>query len=316
MMLQLARAIVVIPIVVCLPAPFAMGQFGGSRAGQEAYVAGVANLPILEPAVAEAYITIEGRAEVRVAPTEIRVVMALTSEGETARQCQASIRDTADRAKAAWSALGIAGNAIVEDFIAVLPQYEWTLEKRGDVDVATEQRTGYRMQTNLHLAASDQAQALVAMNLAFEEGVTDIIAFDYWSQELDETQRDVREQALSAARSKADALLGPLFDDRPPIINVQEQTSIRYPESLYHSFTNSYEEAVAPAPRRDVPLIRAARPQNTYYRGLFSAGDVLPPNLPMKPEISVVSTVRLYFQSPAARQEKASSDQRLPSGDD
>lgn len=307
-MFQLVQKIVTFCAVILLPATFSLGQFGGSRAGKEAYVAGVANMPILDREVAEAYITIEGRAEVRISPTEIRVVMALISEGETARQCQESIRGTAERVKAAWSTMGIAENAIVEDFIAVLPRYEWSLEKRGDIDVGIEQRMGYRMQTNLHLAAAGQAQALAALNLAFEVGVTDIIAFDYWSKELDETQRNVREQALSSARSKADALLGPLFDDRPPVINVQEQTTIRYPESLYHSFSSSYEEGVSPASRRDVPLIRAARPQNTYYRGLFSDGDVQPRDLPMKPEISVVSTVRLYFQSPAAGRIKDSTD--------
>src|SRR5690606_13984707 len=104
-----------------------------------------------------------------------------TSEGETARQCQESIRGTINRLLADWSAMGLAKSAIVEDFIAVLPRYEWRLEKRGDVDVGVEQPVGYRMQTNLHLAASDQVQALAALNLAFAEGVTDIIAFDYWS---------------------------------------------------------------------------------------------------------------------------------------
>ena len=49
---------------------------------------------------------------------------------------------------------------------------------------------------------------------------------------------------MKAARGKSDVLLGALFDERPPVINVQEQTTIRYPESLYHSFVNSYEENV------------------------------------------------------------------------
>jgi hypothetical protein len=51
---------------------------------------------------------------------------------------------------------------------------------------------------------------------------------------------------------------------------------------------------------RNVPFIHASRPRNTYYRGLYSDGDVQPRDLPMNPEISVVSTVRLYFKSPAA----------------
>ncbi|MHB8972363.1 MAG: hypothetical protein ACYC3X_14045 [Pirellulaceae bacterium] len=67
---------------------------------------------------------------------------------------------------------------------------------------------------------------------------------------------------------------------------------------------NSYDEEVTPAVRSDVPFIRAYRPRNTYYRGLNHDGDVQAAGLPMQPEISVVSTVRLYFESPAALRPK------------
>jgi hypothetical protein len=51
-------------------------------------------------------------------------------------------------------------------------------------------------------------------------------------------------------------------------------------------------------------FIHAYHPRHTYYRGLFSNSDVQPHDLPMKPEISVVSTVRLYFKSPASEDVK------------
>jgi hypothetical protein len=57
----------------------------------------------------------------------------------------------------------------------------------------------------------------------------------------------------------------------------------------------------------EMPFIRASRPRNTYYRGLQSDGDIQPAGLPMRPEISVISTVRIYFQSPAALQAKPMS---------
>jgi len=255
----------------------------------------------LDREIAEGFIAIDGRAEIRVRPTEIRVVLALTSEGETAQECQQMIEATIERLRAAWTNLAIAPEDIVEDFIAVLPLYQWDLEKRGDVEVGVEKRVGFRMQTNIHLAVPNDAKAPAAFMAAFEEGVTDIIAFDYGNQELDDIKIEAREQAVEAARSKSDVLLGALFDDRPPVINVQEQTTIRYPESLYHSFENSLDEDVTPSWRRDIPFIRAYRPQNTYYRGLRSDGDVQAHGLPMHPEISVVSTVRLYFESPAAK---------------
>lgn len=121
-----------------------------------------------------------------------------------------------------------------------------------------------------------------------------------WSRDLDEIKVKAREQAVKAVRAKADTLLAPLFRDQPPIINVQEQTTVRYPESLYESVANSQGETMIDDSHRGIPLIRASRPRNTYYRGLYINGDVQPRDLPMNPEISVVSTVRLYFKSPAA----------------
>ena len=57
---------------------------------------------------------------------------------------------------------------------------------------------------------------------------------------------------------------------------------------------------VAPGPVPMVHLLNRYRLRNTYYRGLYADGDVQPRELPMTPEISVISTVRLYFKSPAA----------------
>jgi uncharacterized protein YggE len=288
-------------LLAILPGSYAFPQFGGSRAGLEQHDRGVASLPRLDREIAESYIAIDGRAEVRVRPTEIRVVLAVTSEGKTAQECQRSVATKVGRLRAAWTNLEIAPKDIVEDFIAILPVYQWELEKRGDVEVGVENKVGFRMQTNIHLSVPNDGKAPVALTAAFEQGVTDIIAFDYWSRELDEIKLKARGQAVKAALSKSDVLLGALFDERPAVINVQEQTTIRYPESLYHSFQNSVDQNVTSSWRRDIPFIRAYRPQNTYYRGLYSDGDVQASELPMHPEISVVSTVRLYFKSPATK---------------
>jgi hypothetical protein len=61
------------------------------------------------------------------------------------------------------------------------------------------------------------------------------------------------------------------------------------------------QDSVATTARRDISFIRAHRPQNTYYRGLRGDADKQPAALAMKPEISVVSTVRLYFESPGVK---------------
>lgn len=291
-------------LFACVPLAVAYGQLGGSRAGVENRSADGLNLPQLTREIAESYIAIDGRAEIRARPTEIRMVLAVTGQGETAQACRLTVDETAQRLQAAWSKAGIKPQNIVEDFIAVLPRYEWKLERRGDVDVGVEEKAGFRMQTNLHLALPDESKAQEMLRLAFEQGVTDIIAFDYWSGALDEIKVKAREQALQAAVSKAGVLFAALFAKPPPVINVQEQTTVHYPDSLYHSFTNSEQEDAMPAGRRDVPFIRASRPRNTYYRGLYSNADVQARDLPMKPEITVISTVRIYYRSPACQPTK------------
>jgi len=308
-MLRSLSGLAVFFALASLPAPLALGQLAGSRAGlaeqRGAVEAGpVADLPPLDPEIAQGYIAIDGRAVVRVRATEIRVVMAVTGEGQTAQECRQTVEATLQRLTAAWAKMGIAPEKLVVDFIAVLPRYEWRVENRDGVDVNVEKKAGYRMQTNVHLAAKNESEAQAAINRAFEQGVADILGFDYWSKDLDDIKVTARAQALKAARSKADVLLGAMFEKRPRAINVQEQTVVRYPESLYHSFTNTYAEAMTPSLRRDMPLIHAQRPRNTYYRGLVGDGDVQPRELPMAPEISVVSTVRLYFASPAAKPPK------------
>lgn len=290
----------VLLVAALVSVPLAIGQMVGSRGGAEPTADGVADLPLLDSTAAEGYITIEGRAEVRVRPTDVRMVLAVTSEAEMAPKCQQSIDTAIDGLRAAWAKMGIGPERVVVDFIAVLPRYEWVAAKHGDIDAEVEKKVGYRMQTNVHLAAHGEAEARAALSKALDQGITDIIAFDYWSKDLDDVKVKVRGEAVKAARGKADLLLGTLFADRPLVINVQEQTTVRYPESLYHSFTNTLEETVTGGYRRDVPYIGAYRPRNTYYRGLYIDGDVQPHELPMNPEISVISTVRLYFKSPAA----------------
>jgi uncharacterized protein YggE len=301
-MTRLLCGFTVLLALSCFPPTAAQAQMGGSRAGNAATEPSDRwlDLPPLDPKVAVSYITLEGRAETRTRPSEIRIVLAVTGEGETAEKCQQSVTSTVERLKAAWTKLKIAPENIVVDFIAVLPSYHWSLEKRDNADVGVEKKAGYRMQSNIHLAVGNGTQAEAALARAFEEGVTDIIAFDYWSRDLDEVKVKARKEALKAAQAKAEVLLVPLFSAKPPIINVQEKTTVRYPESQYASFAASYEEAVTADWRRNVTLIHAYRPRNTYYRGLLADGDIQPRELPMRPEITVVSTVRLYFRSPAA----------------
>jgi uncharacterized protein YggE len=287
--------------------PSTMAQLAGSRAGTESPSAAVPELPLLDRKTAESYIAIDGRAEVRVKATEIRIVLAVTGEGATAGACREAVEGVLAQLKAALSEIGVTEDRLVLDFISVLPRYEWRLQQQNGIDVGVEQNVGFRMQTNVHLAVPDEAKAQEVLAVAFAQNVTDIIAFDYWNDNLDAVKSQARRAAIDAAREKADVLLDAVFSERPQAINVQEDTTVRYPDSLYHSFTSDVAESVTGPFRHDIPFIRASRPRNTYYRGLYADADVQPSELAMRPEISVISTVRIYFESPSAQ--RAATDE-------
>ena len=119
-----------------------------------------------------------------------------------------------ERLKAAWAKMGIAPGSVVVNFIAVVPRYAWSVRKPNKMEVGVEKKVGYRMQTNIHLAVQKDSTAQTAVPTDFEE-VTDIIAFDYWSGDLDGIKVKARQQAVKAARGKADALFAAFSTDRP-----------------------------------------------------------------------------------------------------
>ncbi len=291
-----------------VPLATAVAQLGGSRAGVAATSSSpsghsrVPLLTVLEPEAAEGYITVDGQVELRLPPTKIRIVLAVTAEATGPAECKRLVQQKVSLLAAAWEEMGVPIDDIVEDFVAVLPRYDFVVEKVRDRDMAVEKRVGFTMQSNLHVAADGDVQAMEILDVAFAHDIADIIAFDYWNDELDRAKVEAREQAVNAAREKADVLFGALFDPRPPLINVQESTNVIYPQSLYESFTNVNAAHYQPSySRGSMPEVRTYRPKNTYYRGLYPDADVQPRSLPMRAELSVVSTVRLYYQSPSTR---------------
>lgn len=247
------------------------------------------------------YIAIDGTAQIRVKPQEIRVVMAVMTEGETAAACQEANDRQVEAVRKAWLAMKIPKEKIVEDFIAVLPRYEWKYEVNDDnPDFLVQKVAGHRMQSNLHVIVGSEAEAMKAVYLAFQQGVSDIITFQYWSPELDAKKIEARKMALAAAKKKADLLLS-VFAKRPPVINIQERTKAYFPHSLYQTFENVLEETIEYNNSRRMTRVKAYRPKMTFFHGLNSTTDVRPDDVPMRPEIAVISTVTIYYQSPATK---------------
>ena len=115
--------------------------------------------------------------------------------------------------------------------------------------------------------------------------------------------------AVAAAEKKADTLLA-VFDERPKAVNVQESTPIFFPSSLYKTYENVLEEEVTNYHSGEPPMIKAYRPKVTFLHGLSSRADTRPKELLMRPEIAIVSTVRIYYRFPAGGNAVSNSDGR------
>ena len=282
--------------LVALPSR-GLAQGGGSRGGLEPVPPATTAPAALDHFAAEHYISIQGSAEVRVEPTELRVVLALTEDNPTAEECHTKMNARVATLTSELQAQGVGPERVFVDFISLLPRYAWGVEKQEGRDVAVERLDGFVLQTNVHLALADEGQARSAVGTAAGLGVPDVLAFDYWSADLDAVKAQAHERALAEARRKADLMLG-LFETRPGLINVHESTRVLQPRMLYRSFQNQYAGAIQMSYRGDLPAVSAPRPQNTYYHGPPGGTDVQSAELPMRPQLSVISKVTLYFAAP------------------
>lgn len=281
------------PAPASAPSPV---QSAGSRGGVETAATTTLSAPLPDHFAAEHYITIQGSAELRIVPTEVRVVLALTNDGATAIECHEQARERVDALRAALQTSDAVEEFLV-DFIALLPRYDWQVEDRGGRSMAVEKEVGFRLQTNVHLRTRSEAAAQAAVGAALALGITDVLAFDYDAAELNAKKAEAQALALVEAERKASLLLRG-FQPSPKRINVHEATRVVRPVEQYRSFDNSYSATVTVPYRGELPQVEAVRPKNTYYHGSGITADVQPAGLPMQPEIAVVSTITLYFAAP------------------
>ncbi len=275
-------------------------QVSGSRATQTSTDNSLTELSVEQ---ANSHIVINGNAQVRVQPTSIRLIWAVTSEGESATACRQTILVQIDRTVRAFKDAGLKDKDISEDFISAIPKFTYDSEQQGGEYVLVEKESGFRMQTNLHVSVADHEQAMKIIDAALKSGVTDLIGADY-NADLESARKNALKQATEAAKAKSELMLSALFEKQPALINVQEQTKTFFPADMYDSFENASHQQVYSAYRSNSNLrrIEAYRPQNTYYKGLKRAADKRDYGLAMKPEIVIESTVNLYFRSPGMEQ--------------
>ena len=286
------------------------GQMSGSRGGvnsdhhyQRSHDANQLAGSALDERVFE-YVEVDSKVEMRIKPDQIRIVLGIGESAKTSEECEAKVFKKIRELKVAFRELNIPETDIVDDFIAILPRYRYDLDTIEGQKVAVEKLDDFSIQSNMHVKVATETEATEVIRAAFKLGVTDLIGVDYWSKAIDETKKKAFEQAVTDAKSKAKHLLGETFPELPRPINVKDDTRVIMPDKLYASFANSYDSKFTQtySRHRDIPVIKAFRPKNTYYQGHFGDADRNPKEIAMGPEIYVISSVRLYYATPVAKE--------------
>ena len=276
------------------------GGGGGAGAAYQAYQNQTPASRQSANANASELIAVKGSAEISVKPESLRLVFAVTSEAKESIECSKQVDAAITKIRETLEPLELTGDRVVEDFIVVIPSYKWDLEEIETRKHLREIHDGYRMQTNLHVLCNDEAQAMAVIDEAFKAGVSEIISFDYFHSDLDRYKREVLKKALDEAKSKSEILLA-VFDDKPKVLNIDDASSVSFPQSQYKTIapTPDNGQVILPYSWRDYLKIKAHRPKTTYYAGSTEYSDLGLKKPPMNPEIIVRSNVTLTYGSPA-----------------
>ncbi|MCA9044675.1 MAG: SIMPL domain-containing protein [Planctomycetaceae bacterium] len=253
----------------------------------------------LDRKTAQEVITITGTAEIRFVPDQIRIVLAVISDADSAVNSRNIASMKVEELQRNWvTGLKFKKESIAAEFISLQPHYQSVEKIENGRQSFEPARTGFRTQYNVHVVVDTEDNAMKVLDRAFELGVTDILAFDYWASDLDNRLISVRRQALDKAKAKAELLLSP-FNPRPAIINVSEQSYTYSPHDLHATSDHEPPGNVDQSPKGQQPSFKNFRPQRTFSDSLRSQSDFNPKSPAMRPEFTVVSTVHLYYQSPA-----------------
>jgi uncharacterized protein YggE len=283
-------------VLCCLSPALTRAQAAGLR-GAEQEKPQIQRIGPPADAAATQFIVVEAVAEVRVAPTQLRLVFSVSATGETTSAASIASSRVVEATKQRLLTAGVPIADIDVDFIAAVPVYGWSIEDQKGRKVLVERRQATRVQNNLHVVVADEAKARIAIEAATAGDGVDLLAVDYWSQDLEAKQAEALQKAVAKAQAKAKTLLA-VFPEPPRPINVHENTAILFPQQLYQNLPRAEDSGSTSWFDRELAQIAATRPLLVYYRGLFADVDALDPRMPGAREIEVVSTVRLYFEAP------------------
>jgi hypothetical protein len=174
------------------------------------------------PAEPRATISVSGTAEIRVPPDEVNLRLGIESRSP---ELAAAVKENDDRTAAVLKFLkesGIAAKDVQTDFVEIQPNY---LRERDQQKLVPEY---FAVRRNIGVRLRKVAQFDAVLAGALKNGVNHVLGIEFRTTELRKHRDAARQQAIRAAKEKAEALAKELDIKVGKAVTIQEQTGGGY----------------------------------------------------------------------------------------
>lgn len=184
-------------------------------------------------------VTVTGREEVKVVPDMAEICLAISTQAETADECQANNAKDVNSTIEALKGLGVEETSIQTSNYGMNPIYNWD---------AGQQIVGYEMTTQITVSdvLIDQAGEIITKSV--EAGTNRIDSVRYFASDYDAGYQKALEGAMAQAKKKAESIAAAGEKTLGAVINVEEygyNPQVRYAASVNMAGGAMKEESLA-----------------------------------------------------------------------
>ncbi|MEZ4596107.1 MAG: SIMPL domain-containing protein [Chloroflexota bacterium] len=202
---------------------------GGVAAGMlGAMIAGASLAPVAaqDTTTPQHTLSVSGTGSVSVKPDVADVTVGVTIQRDTAGDAAADAANVMDAVVTAVKALGIAEQDIQTTSLSLSPVY--------DYDRTPYRLVGYQANNMVTVTVRDISQVGPVIDAATGAGATDVNGITFRVADQAAAETEAREQAVKAARAKADTIAAAAGTEITGIISISE-TSAPMPYPMYYS---------------------------------------------------------------------------------
>ncbi len=158
-------------------------------------------------------ITVAGSQEVYVVPDIAQLVFRVTTEAQTAQECQQKNTENLQQVLSYLKSQGLEETSIQTSNYSLEPMYDWNNGRT---------ITGYEMSTRVTVSQAPLEQAGTLVTNVVQNGANEVESVSYLSSKYDESYQDALKKAIEDAKAKAEAMAAVGGCTLGPIVHIEE----------------------------------------------------------------------------------------------